>query len=369
MMKILIICPLGIGNTLLAEPMVRLLKSHMPDAELFLVSGAPGSREILMRSVAFSGTWRIPIREIQTRTIGFSDMLRFLKILYRLRKLKPDVSITTVPANRAIWNWMAFFIGAKLRITHSYPNNRLIACSFLQNCRIPIQHIHDIQQNLRLLEGLKIPIPQNKESMRLILTDQETASALSYLRKNNLYDSSVKRIAFHIGCDPDAPRRWHVERYARLIEKLSANENLRFLIIAGPAETEISQSLANQLLHLTHPPVVVKPESIFHAGAVLKFCHLLISNDSGIMHTGTAVGIPVLAIFGPSDNTRMAPYQDQKNVISADVPCRPCTTSLKNIGERFSCPHPAMHCMENITADMVYERVMKQNRTTRNRIF
>jgi ADP-heptose:LPS heptosyltransferase len=357
--SVLVISGLGIGNVLLAEPMVRQLKKGLPDAELFLVTGSPETGEILNRSVPFAGSWHLPLRKIQTRTFRPRDMIDFVSTLFELRALKVDVSITTVPSNRAVWNVMALIVGARLRITHDYPNKRPVALPFLQNCRVPIlQETHDIQQNLRLLEPLGIPMGPGKERMRLILTREESDHAASYLSRQGLDDPRHVLVAFHIGCDPNAPRRWPVACYAQLIERLSLNEELRFLVIAGPGEMELSRELAQKTGHIAHGPVLVSPPTLFHSGAILSRCHLLISNDSGMMHTATAVGTRVLALFGPSDNNRMAPYQDQKNVVSADVACRPCTTTLKNLGERFSCSQPSQYCWEGLGVDMVYQRAL-----------
>ncbi|CAN2044498.1 putative Glycosyltransferase family 9 protein [Candidatus Magnetomoraceae bacterium gMMP-1] len=358
-MRILIVSALGIGNTLLSEPMVRYLQKKMPYAELFLLTGVPGTEEILTRSCNFSKSWRIPVREVQTKNITLRSMICFFKVLCELRKLKVDISITTIPSNRTVWNLIAFFVGARIRITHKYPNKRPFTLFSLQNYKVPIkQNIHDIQQNLRLLEPLGIKMPLEKQQMRLILSQEELDFASSYMAQKKFDNPSIKCIALHIGCDPDAPRRWPVKRYAQLIERLSLHKHFKFIIIAGPAEIDISQQLASKLSHIKYPPIVARTQTMFQAAAILKLCHLLISNDSGIMHTGASVGVPVLAIFGPSDNIRMAPYQDQKNVVSAKISCSPCTTTLKNIGEAFSCSYSTQLCWENLSPDFVYERAI-----------
>ncbi len=333
--------------------MIRVLKRRRPNAELFLLSGVPGTEDILPRSVRFAGQWRIPIREFQTGGITGPTFVRLLGILIKLRRMRFDITITTVPSNSILWNLVAFCIGAPVRIIHQYPNKRGKTLFFLQNKRVLIsQGIHDIQQNLNLLKPLGITVTQ-KENMRLALKPEEIERA-----RFKLVDHSSKVIAFHVGCDPNAPRRWPLERYVGLMEKIAEHYvDVRFLLNAGPAEIEDSRAVAQMAAHLPHPPRVIIPESIYEAAAVLTFCSLLISNDSGVMHIGVGVGIPVVSLFGPSDNIRMAPYQDQNNVVCADEPCRPCTTTLGNIGERFSCRRKRHYCWENLTVNMVYDRV------------
>lgn len=359
--RVLIISALGIGNVLLAEPMVRHLKQKMPAAELFLVTGASGTEDLLPRSVKFAGQLSIPIREMQTEGLSLKYLFTLFVELTRLRRMNFDISIVTMPSNHILWNVAAFYIGAKIRIIHEYPNKRHASLFFLHNKRVVLrQELHDIQQNLNLLIPLKISIPHHKERMRLTLKKREMEYAKKYLARYDLLNPSIRIVAFHVGCDPDAPRRWMLERYAELITIILKNyDDVRIILNAGPAEIGDSNAIAGMLSHLVNPPLVITPPSIFHAAAILKCCTLLISNDSGVMHVGTGVGVPVLSLFGPSDNIRMAPYQNQNNVVYADEQCRPCTTTLSNIGEKFFCCKNRLDCWKNLTVDKVFERVVR----------
>jgi heptosyltransferase-2 len=72
-----------------------------------------------------------------------------------------------------------------------------------------------------------------------------------------------------------------------------------------------------------------------------------ISNDSGAMHVAAAVGRPVVAVFGPTDERRTRPLGDAA-VISAPVFCRPCLLRECPIDHR---------CMTRVTVDVVYDAV------------
>jgi heptosyltransferase-2 len=72
-----------------------------------------------------------------------------------------------------------------------------------------------------------------------------------------------------------------------------------------------------------------------------------VSNDSGAMHLAAALGRPVVAVFGPTDERATRPLGDHA-VLSAPVFCRPCLLRECPIDHR---------CMKRISVDAVYEAV------------
>ena len=83
-------------------------------------------------------------------------------------------------------------------------------------------------------------------------------------------------------------------------------------------------------------------------GALIERCHLFIGNDSGPMHVAAALGVPVLALFGPGSPRRTAPVAARGRVIalSKDYPCSPCRQDFF----RECPPSPAgkPFCLEEI---------------------
>jgi len=67
--------------------------------------------------------------------------------------------------------------------------------------------------------------------------------------------------------------------------------------------------------------------------------------DSGLMHLATAVGTPVVALFGPADPARTGPYGAGHRVVRVPPPCAPC--------HRRTCNQPRHACMEDITVEQV----------------
>jgi len=78
--------------------------------------------------------------------------------------------------------------------------------------------------------------------------------------------------------------------------------------------------------------------------SLLSQCHLFIGNDSGAMHVAAAVGLPVVAVFGPTDPYGTAPVTPRCSIVQEKPYCSPC----------FLRHCPTDHrCMLKVTCEMV----------------
>jgi heptosyltransferase-2 len=82
----------------------------------------------------------------------------------------------------------------------------------------------------------------------------------------------------------------------------------------------------------------------------MKYCRWIVSNDSGLMHTASAVGIPVIAIIGSTVKEFGFMPRGVRNLIleNKSLSCRPCS----HIG-KSSCPKKHFKCMKEITPESV----------------
>jgi ADP-heptose:LPS heptosyltransferase len=88
----------------------------------------------------------------------------------------------------------------------------------------------------------------------------------------------------------------------------------------------------------------------------MRNARFVVSNDSGPMHIAAALGIPVFAVFGPTDPKRTGPYGKGHSIIKADVSCAPC----------FKRTCDDMKCMKNVSAEKVFE-IINENINPENR--
>ena len=127
-----------------------------------------------------------------------------------------------------------------------------------------------------------------------------------------------------------------------MANRLQSQIGADLILFGTAAETPVSNAIAAELRHL--PIDLTGKTAIADLPALLSQCHLFIGNDSGAMHVAAAVGLPVVAIFGPTDPHGTAPVTSRCTVVQEKPYCSPC----------FLRRCPTDHrCMTKVSADMV----------------
>jgi heptosyltransferase-2 len=150
-----------------------------------------------------------------------------------------------------------------------------------------------------------------------------------------------------------ATKRWPVERFAAAAQAL-AQARQAAVVVLGSAE---DRALAQELCQRLSVPVLNSTGklSLMHTAALLQQCHLLLSNDSGLMHMATALRVPVVAIFGPTvQEFGFYPFKASAQVVSAALACRPCSTKGST-----RCPRGHHQCMRQVTVAHVLAAASK----------
>ena len=124
--------------------------------------------------------------------------------------------------------------------------------------------------------------------------------------------------------------------------RLQSESDADVILIGSDAETSVSTAI---FAEMRRPPInLTGKTAIADLPALLSQCHLFIGNDSGAMHVAAAVGLPVVAVFGPTDPEGTAPVTPRCSIVQQKAYCSPC----------FLRRCPTDHrCMTAITTDMV----------------
>jgi ADP-heptose:LPS heptosyltransferase len=187
------------------------------------------------------------------------------------------------------------------------------------------ERIHSIDHLLR--ELTRYGFSPSEKNPRLFLSEQDKDWGKSFCRVKGLTDEEKsKTIAIHPGSG-SKKKVWSLERFLELIHYFQKRFNSRILIVLGPAEGQEVQKAFGGMEWELGPtaPLLIKGLSLLQLASVIEGCHLFIGNDSGITHMAAALGLPTIAIFGPSDHKIWSPRGEKVFVVRKEMNCSPCS--------------------------------------------
>lgn len=157
-------------------------------------------------------------------------------------------------------------------------------------------------------------------------------------------DLSQKVIALGVGSTNSRAKRWPLESYAKLSDKLRTDVNAQIILMGSKGDADVAAKLQQQVAK----PVVdlTGKTDIGEAAAILSVVDLLISNDMGLAHIAPSTGTPTLVIFGPTNPVTTRPFAQNAVVLTKEVECSPCMLRECPIDHR---------CMTWISVDEVFE--------------
>lgn len=156
------------------------------------------------------------------------------------------------------------------------------------------------------------------------------------------------------GAEYGPAKRWPVERFIAAVKELQHRTNCAWLIFGGNGDVAIANQIESGIQNSKFKiKNLVGQTSLRELMALLKFCRVLLTNDSGPMHVAAALGTPVVVPFGstsPELTGPGLPGDSRHRLLKADAPCSPCF--------RRECPID-FRCLNGITVQRVVESVVE----------
>jgi heptosyltransferase-1 len=140
---------------------------------------------------------------------------------------------------------------------------------------------------------------------------------------------------------------WDEERFSRLAERLEEELSCKVIFTGSPSDRPVIERIIGGL---NRPPLNLAGGTTLRELAYLYTrCRLVVTTDTGPMHIAAAMGVPVVALFGPTAPWRTGPYGKRHTVIRKELECSPCF--------RKKCSH--LSCMKSITVEEVFDTIKK----------
>ncbi|MFC1498324.1 glycosyltransferase family 9 protein [Verrucomicrobiota bacterium] len=154
-----------------------------------------------------------------------------------------------------------------------------------------VENTHAVEHLFKPLESLAI-YPEKSEYPQLKLKKDNIANGRERIKK-----IGNKVIAIHPGSG-SPKKNWPIEKFLELSDKLTRETIFSPMLITGEADSEIEHTVQKEKRQIP----VLSGCSLVELAETLSACHAYMGNDSGITHIAASLGIPVVALYGPTDS-------------------------------------------------------------------
>lgn len=322
------------GDMVCATPVFRAFKETFPEADLVLVT-APVNVEVVRHNPHLCAVltfdqkmWRNPVR--------------LWKFIRQVRQVRPEaafilssVSFSVTSAAIGLFSGAPYVIGAD-SLPYGWDISR--HAFSLEMPASPVLNDHAIRHSLAPLVAIGI---HTGDLSTVVVPSPEEASSAAAIIEELALDPDFWAV------HPGAGKKqniWPADRFATIISQAAA-EGRQILVLHGPADKEPLSAMLQELAsmggvydHL----VKVSPRTPIGVGAaLLQQADRFLCNDTGVMHLAGALGVPTVALFGPTDPALWKPLSG--NVIAVKSPLQ--SEDLR--GSEYGW-------MENLTTETVW---------------
>ncbi|MFN3551185.1 MAG: glycosyltransferase family 9 protein, partial [Endomicrobiia bacterium] len=283
--KILLIKLSALGDTILLIPVIRTLKENYPDSKISMVVTE------INKSIAERCDYIDNIFDFKPEKF-IKSPLKLLKFIKKIRNEKFDLVIDADQWLR-ISAILSFLSGAKKRI--GFKTKGQFKHFSFTDIVLHKRYQHEIECFFDLIKPLKLQI-KNK-SLEFNINEDKIKEAENLLKSIGI--NNEKFIIIH----PEVPkhgfqRQWPSENFVKLIEEILRRYNIKILITGTKRTSYFVNLFSNEIKENIK---FVFDTEIGLLSAIISKSLLIVCNNTGIMHLACAVGIPVIALHGPTD--------------------------------------------------------------------
>ncbi len=327
--KILIIKPSSLGDVVHSLPFLNAVRDRFPGAEIHWVI-AKGLEGLLEGHPMINKLWIINKDEWK-KIKNVKGTITELKVLFgSLKKEKFDIAVDLQGLLRS--GVLTAVSGASVRI--GFSEAREGGGIFYSHRVDGGKDIHAVDRYLKIAKFLGCDITDVCFPLPLSFNSSHITHHLSPAEE---YAVMVPGARWHT-------KRWPPERFGELASRLQ----VKSIVVGGKSDKDIADRVVDSS----------KGNAISLAGKtnikelieVMRMARFVVSNDSGPMHIAAALGVPVFAIFGPTNPLRTGPYGSGHIIIKKGLECSPCY--------KRNCR--TIQCMDMIDAAMVADIIRQR---------
>jgi heptosyltransferase II len=312
-MKILIRATNWVGDAIMALPSLRVVRARFPDARIAILA-RPYVADIYRGQEMCDELVSYDPKGVHAGLIGRERLAK------ELRMQKFDIALLLQNAFDAAW--LAWRSGIPERIGYARDGRSLLLTK-----KVPVPRCGEIpaHEQFYYLELLRragwIDSLPGESFIALDVSDEHRRRAEETLSYAGARPNAI-RIAIGVGASYGSAKCWPPDRFADFVNRFRLHTDADVILFGTAAEQKVSDAIAAGIKGSSIS--LVGKTAIAALPALLSRCKLFVGNDSGAMHVAAAVGLPVVAIFGPTDPHGTAPVTPRCTVVQEKPYCNPC---------------------------------------------
>jgi heptosyltransferase-2 len=331
-MKVVLMRFSSLGDVVLTTSAVENVLSSEASAEIYLLTKK-------RYTPLFLGDPRLRVISFETDTGSSTQVKELYRTARELRQLGIDLLIDLQGNPRSAL--LRAVSGSKRTVV--YPKGHLERRRYVKKKSFEQPYLHTVDRYNEALQ--KAGLSTSTRLPKLVVAEEEKRLSEELLRRLGAR-AGQSLVGIHFGAKYPA-KRWGDEKFAALAKELT--EEMGNNVIVIPSEDDVHRE-----------ELFTKGESnVFWTGeldltelkALVSRLNVLVCNDSGVMHAAVALGVPVVAIFGPTHPCLgFYPLGEHDILLSSYEYCSPCSLH----GEK-RCFRDRKYCMENVSVSQVFE--------------
>ena len=333
--RTLVISPNWIGDAVMAQPLLQLLKQRNPERPIDVL--APAFLTPVWRAIPEVDT--VIESHFRRGALQLAERWKLAKMLRHAGYA--DAYVLPNTFKFALIPWLAGIprrVGYRGEMRHGLIN--------VMHHDLPAAPRPMVPFYAALAEPPSSDVPRAlkglRPSLRVSAKQQSEALAAFGLLPNALL------VAFAPGAEFGSAKRWPATHFAALADSIVvAHPDAQIILLGSDNDKAVCDEVASASPHVRN---LAGKTSLDQAIALLARADAVVSNDSGLLHTASALNRPAIAIYGPTDPDHAPPFSDRAAALSLRLDCSPC--------RQRECPLGHHRCMIDLTPDMVWRPLM-----------